>query len=135
MPVVRGGSNVNANVNANANANTKVPSSSSSSSTCLSATKEAQVEMNEEVAQYITQDNWNLLSARGQTALANLIKDDAGFNAQTHVYGNWPESGMEDEGKIQLAEQVSLFVIVDWWMSSHMHACMHTLFILLWNKQ
>jgi hypothetical protein len=30
--------------------------------------------------------------------------DPDGF--QAHVYGDWPEAGVEDEGKKQLAEQV-----------------------------
>ena len=50
--------------------------------------------------------NWELLSARGQAALAHLIQADEGFDAQTHVYGDWPPVGTEDEGKKRLAEQV-----------------------------
>lgn len=75
----------------------------------LSATKEC-VELDEVVAKYISQDNWDLLSKRGQISLANLIKGDEGVEAQTHVYGNWPEKGSDDEGKIQLSEQVSFDV-------------------------
>ena len=63
--------------------------------------------MEAKVAEHISQDNWDLLSERGQTSLANLIKSDADVGAQTHVYANWPEIGTDDEGKQQLADQVS----------------------------
>jgi len=63
--------------------------------------------MNEKVAEYISQDNWDLLSGRGQTSLANLINSDALIGAQTHVYENWPEIGTDDEGKKQLADQLA----------------------------
>jgi hypothetical protein len=59
------------------------------------------------VTSFISQENWELLSPRGQTALANLIKGDVGIGAQEHVYANWPDRGTDDEGKIKLAEQVS----------------------------
>lgn len=72
----------------------------------LSATKEC-VELDGVVAKHISQDNWDLLSKRGQISLANLIKGDEGVDAQTHVYGNWPEKGSDDEGKIQLSEQLA----------------------------
>lgn len=58
------------------------------------------------VTSFISQENWELLSPRGQTALANLIKGDVGIGAQEHVYANWPDKGTDDEGKIKLAEQV-----------------------------
>ena len=51
--------------------------------------------------------NWELLSARGRSALERLVSRDAGRSAQAHVYGGWPEIGVEDDGKIALAEQVS----------------------------
>ena len=59
---------------------------------------------------YISKDNWDLLSSRGKTALSKLISSDVGVNGQKHVYDEWPEAGTDDEGKIQLAEQVSLFL-------------------------
>lgn len=65
--------------------------------------------MDEIVTKFISEDNWALLSQRGQAALANLIKSDEDVSAQTHVYGNWPEKGTDDEGKAKIAEQVSVF--------------------------
>lgn len=56
----------------------------------------------------ISQHNWDLLSSRGKAALSKLILHDksSGQNGQQHVYENWPDAGVDDEGKIQLAEQV-----------------------------
>lgn len=55
----------------------------------------------------ISSENWSLLSDRGKTALSTLIQlDSDGTGAQEHVYGNWPEVGSDDDGKVQLAEQV-----------------------------
>jgi hypothetical protein len=62
--------------------------------------------MDEQVAKYVSNDNWDLLSERGQVALSNLIHGDADIQSQTHVYSNWPERGIEDEGKRKLTEQV-----------------------------
>ena len=50
--------------------------------------------------------NWELLSARGQAALERLIQADDGIGAQTHVYGDWPPAGTDDDGKKRLTEQV-----------------------------
>ena len=50
--------------------------------------------------------NWELLSPRGQAALARLVQADEGIGAQSHVYSDWPAAGTEDEGKKRLAEQV-----------------------------
>ena len=47
-----------------------------------------------------------MLSERGQTSIQAMIEMDEGLGAQAHVYSDWPEAGVEDEGKIQLAEQV-----------------------------
>lgn len=63
--------------------------------------------MDEIVTKFISEDNWALLSQRGQAALANLIKSDEDVSAQTHVYGNWPEKGTDDEGKAKIAEQLA----------------------------
>lgn len=60
----------------------------------------------------VTADNWSLLSERGRTALQNLVESDDGIGAQTHVYGDWPEAGTDDEGKIRLTEKVSSSVSV-----------------------
>ena len=55
----------------------------------------------------VTSENLELLSERGRKVILSLIEHDVdGF--QKHVYGDWPESGIEDEGKKLLAEQVSL---------------------------
>mmetsp|Transcript_33951 Transcript_33951/g.37932 ORF Transcript_33951/g.37932 Transcript_33951/m.37932 type:complete len:676 (-) Transcript_33951:283-2310(-) len=57
-------------------------------------------------AKEISSDNLELLSERGRSAILSLIESDKeGF--QRHVYGNWPDSGIEDKGKIQLAEQLA----------------------------
>jgi hypothetical protein len=71
--------------------------------TCLSATPQTVVDSKPSV---IDADNWNLLSLRGQAALARLIDADAGVGAQTHVYADWPPAGTEDDGKKKLTEQV-----------------------------
>lgn len=63
--------------------------------------------MDEIVTKFISEDNWALLSQRGQAALSNLIKSDEDVSAQTHVYGNWPEKGTDDEGKAKIAEQLA----------------------------
>ena len=82
----------------------------STSATVLSATIDGvEVTCPESVAKFISTDNWSLLSARGKQALANLIQGDDGIGAQEHVYKDWPELGTDDEGKVQLCEQVS------WW--------------------
>lgn len=73
--------------------------------TCLSATPETVIDSRPAV---IDEDNWNLLSKRGQAALARLIEADQGIRAQTHVYADWPAAGTEDEGKKRLAEQVGI---------------------------
>ena len=53
----------------------------------------------------VTEENLQVLSERGRTSLLNLIEHDTD-GAQTHVYGNWPAAGVDDEGKKRLAEQV-----------------------------
>jgi hypothetical protein len=57
--------------------------------------------------------NLELLSERGRIAIQNLVKNDDG--SQKHVYANWPEPGIEDDGKKRLSEQVlqmTLLVVV-----------------------
>jgi hypothetical protein len=76
------------------------------SSTCLDATRE-DLSIDKVVSEYISQDNWDLLSDRGKAAISNLIHGDEGVNAQSHVYANWPEKGTNDEGKVSVTEQVS----------------------------
>jgi hypothetical protein len=55
----------------------------------------------------VSAENWELLSERGKAALSRLILYDvANGHAQKHVYGDWPERGVEDEEKRGIAEQV-----------------------------
>ena len=81
-----------------------VPDSPQNSQTCLQATPSSAIESKPAV---IDAANWELLSERGQAAVARLIAADEGFGAQAHVYSDWPAAGTDDEGKKRLAEQVS----------------------------
>lgn len=65
------------------------------------------VELDAMVEKFISKGNWALLSHRGQGALLKLIQSDEGIDAQQHVYADWPEPGIDDDGKIQLAEQLA----------------------------
>ncbi|KAL7468993.1 hypothetical protein ACHAXS_009229, partial [Conticribra weissflogii] len=82
---------------------------SQSSSSALSATTNAVESDIGPALEVIAQENWDLLSDRGKAALSRLILYDmtSGHNGQRHVYGDWPEVGVEDEGKISLAEQIA----------------------------
>ena len=85
--------------------NTAIISSSSLQSTTTTATTTSD---EIDALQVISQDNWELLSERGAAALRRLILHDVvGGGAQRHVYGDWPERGVEDEEKRGIAEQVS----------------------------
>ena len=53
----------------------------------------------------VTPENLELLSERGRNAILSLIEHDVD-GAQEHVYGDWPEAGVEDDGKKLLVEQV-----------------------------
>lgn len=77
-------------------------SMSSSSSSSSSASTAPAVTM-------VSTENLSLLSERGRAAVERLIAFDTqgGTPHQRHVYGDWPPPGTEDEGKKQLAEQVS----------------------------
>lgn len=57
----------------------------------------------------ISTNNLQILSERGRNAILSLIQNDP-LGAQAHVYNDWPEAGIEDDGKQQLADQVSLNV-------------------------
>ena len=81
------------------------PSSPSSSSSPSSPSS---------VFDVVSPRNWDLLSARGRRALERLVSHDHSASssgrpphAQAHVYGDWPDVGVDDDGKIALAEQVS----------------------------
>lgn len=84
-----------------------VAPSKSLSALSLSATID-DVDVPEKVAQYISADNWSLLSVRGKQALTNLITGDEGIGAQEHIFKDWPEAGVDDEGKVKLTEQVRM---------------------------
>ncbi|KAL7541053.1 hypothetical protein ACHAXR_012370 [Thalassiosira sp. AJA248-18] len=80
------------------------------STTSLSSSTSATVESDIGPAlEVITQQNWDLLSARGKAALSRLILYDitSGHHGQKHVYGDWPEAGEMDEEKKMLAEQIA----------------------------
>ena len=68
----------------------------------------ASVEKEATASSPVSSGNLELLSLRGRTALENLIAFDEKSGAQAHVYGDWPEPGVDDEGKKNLAEQVCL---------------------------
>lgn len=53
----------------------------------------------------VTDENLQVLSERGRKALENLLAHDTD-GSQAHVYGGWPDAGVEDDGKQKLAEQV-----------------------------
>jgi hypothetical protein len=84
----------------------------SSVDSSLSATTEETSSTDAIVSSFISQENWDLLSPRGQTAMANLIKGDVGIGSQEHVYANWPAKGIDDEGKVKLAEQVRMTLML-----------------------
>lgn len=55
----------------------------------------------------VTEENLKVLSDRGRKAVQNLLAYDAD-GSQAHVYGGWPDAGVDDNGKQKLAEQVRL---------------------------
>ena len=57
----------------------------------------------------VSESNLQVLSERGRTALQKLVESDPDGH-QAHVYGDWPEAGVEDQGKKRLAEQVRVCV-------------------------
>lgn len=79
---------------------------SQDSSLAASTSVESDIDPSLEV---IAQDNWDLLSDRGKAALSRLILYDlsSGHHGQKHIYGDWPEAGVEDEEKKVLAEQIA----------------------------
>ena len=72
----------------------------------------ASVETSAEAA--VSDANLDLLSERGRKAVLSLVENDVN-GSQSHVYGDWPEVGTQDEDKIRLSEQVSR----DWFYASH----------------
>jgi hypothetical protein len=56
----------------------------------------------------VSQENLELLSERGQLTISKLIENDVdGY--QSHVYGDWPQPGVQDDDKRRLADQVRKF--------------------------
>ena len=89
--------------------NSNSPATSTSSSLESSTTTTTAEEIN--ALSVISSDNWEILSERGAEALRRLILYDTnhaggGGGVQRHVYGDWPERGVEDEEKRGIAEQV-----------------------------
>lgn len=95
---------------------------SSTTTTRMSASSAAAVE------EEVTSENLELLSERGKNAILSLIESDVD-GIQRHVYGDWPESGIEDEGKKQLAEQVSSIAVIQ----IHQHYFICICILLLGN--
>lgn len=61
------------------------------------------------VASTVSMENLAILSEKGRAALVKLIESDAHDQVQTHIYADWPEVGVEDDGKKRLADQVRKF--------------------------
>ena len=59
----------------------------------------------------VSTENLAVLSERGREAILRLVENDTD-GAQKHVYGDWPDAGVDDEAKAKLAEQVR---------NTHMH--------------
>ena len=85
--------------------------SSSSTQLCAAATSmdEDATIMETITTEMISKDNLSLLSDRGRDALQQLM--DLKDESQVHVYGGWPEVGVEDENKIKLSEQVRVIFV------------------------
>mmetsp|Transcript_36124 Transcript_36124/g.84408 ORF Transcript_36124/g.84408 Transcript_36124/m.84408 type:complete len:415 (-) Transcript_36124:1534-2778(-) len=58
------------------------------------------------ILESVSRENLSLLSERGRVALENLVDFDVDGH-QSHVYGDWPDAGTEDNGKCALAEQLA----------------------------
>jgi len=54
----------------------------------------------------------HIISIFAQASLSRLILYDmsSGNDGQKHVYGDWPEAGVQDEEKRMLAEQVRRYI-------------------------
>ena len=78
-----------------------LPRGGSSSESKLSASVESPSKVE------LSPANLDILSERGRKAVQSLIDNDVD-GSQSHVYGEWPEAGTQDEDKQRLAEQVSV---------------------------
>mmetsp|Transcript_1188 Transcript_1188/g.2519 ORF Transcript_1188/g.2519 Transcript_1188/m.2519 type:complete len:727 (+) Transcript_1188:114-2294(+) len=85
-----------------------LPRGGSQDSSSLSSSTSVDIDIGPSL-EVITQDNWDLISDRGKAALSRLILYDlsSGHHGQKHVYGDWPEAGVEDAEKRVLAEQIA----------------------------
>eukprot|EP00956_Cyclotella_meneghiniana_P016065 scaffold25134_cov43-Cyclotella_meneghiniana.AAC.1 len=104
-PILSRGGNAN-----KLNSNSPATSSSSSSSSLDSSTTTTTTAEEINALSVISSDNWEILSERGAEALRRLILFDSnaeGGGVQRHVYGDWPERGVEDEEKREIAEQIA----------------------------
>eukprot|EP00980_Cylindrotheca_fusiformis_P005582 scaffold1184_cov132-Cylindrotheca_fusiformis.AAC.3 len=54
----------------------------------------------------VSDANLELLPTRGREAILSLIENDVN-GSQSHVYGDWPEAGVQDDDKIRLSEQLA----------------------------
>jgi hypothetical protein len=104
-----------------ANKVTFTPRGGSSQSTELSGSIDGTTTTQEQI---VTAANLDLLSERGREVILRLIENDPkGY--QKHVYGNWPDAGVEDDGKKRLADQVRRYFIIQLvvlmldWENSH----------------
>ena len=87
------------------------PRGGDTSSSSLSSTTSTETSIDIDIGpslDVISTSNWELLSDRGKAAISKLILYDmsSGHHGQKHVYGDWPEVGVDDEEKRMLAEQV-----------------------------
>ena len=81
----------------------------SSSSSSLHMTSASTAAVGSDV---VSEENLALLSERGRAAVERLVEHDASTDssAQSHVYGDWPPPGTDDDGKKRLAEQVKHYI-------------------------
>mmetsp|Transcript_17482 Transcript_17482/g.24893 ORF Transcript_17482/g.24893 Transcript_17482/m.24893 type:complete len:718 (+) Transcript_17482:92-2245(+) len=75
----------------------------------LSADNTQKNPVNDDDALLLSDENLALLSERGRASLLRFVENDRKHfeGANQHVYSDWPEVGVEDEGKIRLAEQLA----------------------------
>jgi hypothetical protein len=66
--------------------------------------------------------NLDLLSERGKNAILSLVENDVN-GSQSHVYGDWPEAGVQDDEKIHLSEQVCEEYSLDKLIVHHFWIC------------
>jgi UDP-sugar pyrophosphorylase len=62
----------------------------------------------------VSSANLDLLSERGRKTVLSLIENDVN-GSQIHVYGDWPEDGVQDDDKFRLSEQVRKLLRTYFW--------------------